>query len=81
MHWSILFTWLLLLAWTCSTAYGFFWIGWYNGRVSAEAILDTEISRIKREYNDRKAIDGYNADDSMKTAISTQTITECKGLI
>ena len=75
MHWSILFTWLLLLAWTCSTAFGFFWIGWFCGRVRAEAILEKKIVQLRDEYShtDGKLCHEY--------CIMIRTIKECKGLI
>lgn len=87
MHWSwndiLTVTYCLLTGF--SVAIVFYVIGytrgWIKSRIRAETILTDEITRMRREYGDNAALDGYDENESLHTVIRVQTIKDCMRLI
>ena len=81
MHWQNLLVWAFSISGGIVVMAVAFFFGFIHGRVSAEKILDAEITRVRQEYADKMAVDGYDANESLHAAIRATTIRECEELI
>ena len=81
LNWNDILTLVFSLLGGIAVMFVSFSIGWFRRGVVAEKTLANEIIRIRREYANKNAIDGFDANESLNTAIRTQTIKDCMRLV